>query len=143
MAVAKPAFTRPVEPYRTWNVVEVIPQIAGVSAVLSQPLQYWGGTTPNSQVYSLPTTEITTSYLMSLFQKLLSGGGNYTLTTGVALYGTTPLTNQQPVNLTFLVRIRDRKSMAASFPRLTATQRETSGGDMATASDPNPQSQDS
>lgn len=117
IVVFKPAFTEPVDALRDWRTVEVGWQVGGTSCVLSQPLHYWGADTPSSMVHSLPTTDVTTAYLHAMFDRMLVGGGNYSLTTGCMLRSTATL-DGPPVDLTFFVTIRNANPFVVDAQRL-------------------------
>jgi len=122
VVACKPAFGQVVEAYRRWTVVDVAYAVAGTSATLSAPLQYWSGVTPDREVFSLPRTDITTRYLMDLFQTQLRAGGNYARTTGVVVVGIEPLQDANPVELTFAVTVRDPSTFTVEGLSLAAGQ---------------------
>ena len=113
IVVFKPAFTKPVANYIGWTVTDVAYQIGGTNVTMHTPLRYWSGVTPAREVYSLPKSDITTQYLINLFQTQLSAGGNYARTTGVYLTGIEKLQNANQVNIAFAVTIRNPLTFTA------------------------------
>ena len=113
IVVFKPAFTKPVANYIGWTVTDVAYQIGGTNVTLHSPLRYWSGVTPSKEIYSLPKSDITTQYLIDLFQTQLSAGGNYARTTGVYVTGVEKLQNANPVNIAFAVTVRNPSAFTA------------------------------
>jgi len=122
MALTRPAFTQNVAAYAGWDVTEVSYQIAGESAVLSEPLRFWGGNSIPEYIYSTPHTPISTAYIRGLFQRLLDSAGNYASTTGIMVSSERPLPLARPVDITFLVTIRDPRPFEVNGLALVENQ---------------------
>ena len=125
IAVFKPAFTTIVEPWKGWTVSQVDYKIGSTMVELHEVEKMWSGASPPREIYSLPKTEITTEYLIQMFQSQLNKGGNYAATPGVFLSGDSPLASSNEVNIEFAVTIIDPSPFTVEAIALEETASNT------------------
>ncbi len=89
------------------RVVEVGLELGGGIATMHRLDQPFSGQSLPEDVFSLPVSPLTTADLVAMFQKVVDSGGESTVTSGIMLRSTRPLSGHNQFSARFTVRVEE------------------------------------